>query len=62
MTYTINISVMGSVTRVVIEEDTVGNAGVTACTKAKIKGWRFPVQGAEDPAEVTFSVVFSGST
>jgi hypothetical protein len=62
MTYTINISVMGSVTRVDIEEDTVGNAGVTACTKGKIKGWRFPVQGAEDPAEVTFSVVFSGST
>jgi hypothetical protein len=60
MTYTIEISVMGSVTRVVIEEDTVGSPAVTACTKGKIKGWRFPTQGAEEPAEVTFSVVFSG--
>lgn len=60
MTFTINISVMGSVTKVAIEEDTLGNASVKGCTKGKIKGWRFPIQGAEEPAEVTFSVVFSG--
>ncbi len=61
MTYTIEVSVMGSVTRVAIEEDTVGSPVVTSCTKGKIKGWRFPTQGAEEPAEVTFSVVFSGA-
>ncbi len=58
MTYTIAISTMGNVTSVAIEEDTVGDGSVKACTQAKIKGWRFPQ--AEDSAEVTFSVVFSG--
>jgi hypothetical protein len=62
MTYTISISVMGSVTRVDVEEDTVGSAAVKACTTGKIKGWRFPMQGAEEPADVTFSVVFSGGS
>ena len=61
MSYTIMISVMGTVTRVMIEEDSLGSAGVAACTKAKIKGWRFPMNGADEGAEVTFSVVFSGS-
>jgi len=60
MTYTIAISVMGSVTKVEIEEDTVGSAAVTTCARAKIQGWRFPMDGAEEGAEVTFSVVFSG--
>lgn len=58
MTYTISISTMGNVTSVVIEEDTVGDASVKACTQAKIKGWRFPRQ--EDDGEVTFPVVFTG--
>jgi len=58
MTYTISISKMGSVTSVAIEEDTVGDAKVKGCTKAKIKGWRFGTQ--EDSGEVTFTVVFSG--
>jgi hypothetical protein len=61
MTYTIFISVMGTVTKVVVEEDSLGSAAVTACAKAKIQGWRFPMNGAEEGAEVTFSVVFSGS-
>jgi hypothetical protein len=61
MSFAIMISVMGSVTKVVIEEDTVGSASVSACAKAKIKGWRFPMNGAEEGADVTFSVVFSGS-
>lgn len=60
MTFTIQISVMGSVTSVSIEEDTVGAPAVAACAKAKIQGWRFPSEGAEDTADVTFSVVFSG--
>lgn len=58
MTYTISISTMGNVTSVVIDEDTVGDASVRTCTQAKIKGWRFP--RAEDTAEVTFPVVFTG--
>lgn len=62
MSYTIAISVMGSVTKVDIEEDTVGSAAVASCTRAKIQGWRFPMDGAEEPAEVTFSVVFSGGS
>lgn len=60
MTYTIAISVMGSVTKVDIEEDSVGSAAVSTCARAKIQGWRFPMEGAEEGAEVTFSVVFSG--
>lgn len=59
MTYTIEISVMGNVTRVAVEEDTLGSSSVKSCTTAKIRGWRFPK--AEDSAEVTFKVVFSGS-
>lgn len=62
MTYTISISVMGSVTKVDIEEDTVGSAGVSSCARAKIQGWRFPMDGAEEGAEVTFSVIFSGGS
>ena len=60
MTYTISISVMGSVTKVSIEEDSVGSDSVSSCARAKIQGWRFPMEGAEEGAEVTFSVVFSG--
>ena len=59
MTYTIEISVMGNVTRVAVEEDTLGSGSVKSCTTGKIRGWRFPK--AEDTAEITFSVVFSGS-
>lgn len=58
MSYTISISKMGSVTSVVIEEDTVGDPKVKACTQAKIRGWRFGTQ--EDSGEVNFTVVFSG--
>lgn len=62
MTYTISISVMGTVTTVRVDEDTVRDPSVQSCTVAKIKGWRFPTDGAEEPAEVTFSVVFSGES
>lgn len=61
MSFAIVINVMGSVTSVAIEEDTVGDASVKACAKAKIKGWRFPMNGADEGADVSFSVVFSGS-
>ncbi len=61
LSFAIVINVMGSVTSVEIEEDTLGDAGVKACTKAKIKGWRFPMGDAEEGADVSFSVVFSGS-
>ncbi len=52
----------GTVTSVNADEDTVRDASVTSCTVAKIKGWRFPTEGAEEAAEVTFTVVFSGET
>ena len=61
MTYKIFISVMGTVTKVVIEEDSLGSAAVATCTETTIRGWRFPMNGADEGAEVTFSVVFSGS-
>jgi outer membrane biosynthesis protein TonB len=61
ITYTIAISTVGRVTSVQIEEDTLGDASVRSCTQAKIKGWRFPTAGAEEAAEVTFSVVYSGA-
>ncbi|TPV92573.1 MAG: AgmX/PglI C-terminal domain-containing protein [Myxococcales bacterium FL481] len=59
--YSITVSPMGRVSAVVIEEDTLRNPAVRNCTKAKIKGWRFPADGAEEASEVTFSVVFSGA-
>jgi hypothetical protein len=61
ITYTISISTVGRVTSVEIEGDTLQDASVRSCTKAKIQGWRFPVAGAEEAAEVTFSVVYSGA-
>jgi hypothetical protein len=58
--YTITISVMGTVTDVRINEDTLQDPGVQQCTVAKIKGWRFPTTpGAEQASDVTFNVVFS---
>ncbi|MCA9637455.1 MAG: AgmX/PglI C-terminal domain-containing protein [Myxococcales bacterium] len=62
MTYTITISVMGTVTRVNVDDDTVRDPSVASCTTAKIKGWRFPAEGAEESSEVTFTVVFSGES
>lgn len=61
MTFTIDINIKGKVTKVKVESDSVGDSTVKSCTTSKIKGWRFPVQGAEDSAQVTFSVVFSGA-
>ena len=61
--YTITISVMGTVTDVRIDDDTLQDSGVQACTVAKIKGWRFPTTpGAEQASDVHFSVVFSGGS
>ncbi|MBK8239179.1 MAG: AgmX/PglI C-terminal domain-containing protein [Deltaproteobacteria bacterium] len=60
MSFAISISVMGTVTKVDVEEDSVGSQAVTTCARAKIQGWRFPMDGAEEGADVTFSVVFSG--
>lgn len=62
ITYTITVSTMGRVSAVMIEEDTLGNPAVRDCTKAKIKGWRFPSEGAQESSEVTFNVVFSGAS
>ena len=59
MTYTITINTSGRVSDVDIEVDTVGDASVRSCCVAKIKGWRFLVDG-EESAEVTFSVAFTG--
>ncbi len=59
--YTISINVQGRVTKVDIEEDTVGDASVKTCTIAKIKDWRFIADGAEEGSEVTFSVSFTGA-
>ena len=61
ITYTITISVMGTVTGVQVLDDSLQDDGVKTCTVAKIKGWRFPTTpGAEASSDVTFSVVFSG--
>lgn len=61
--YTITISVMGTVTDVRIDEDSLQDSGVQTCTVAKIKGWRFPTTpGAEQASDVHFSVVFSGGS
>jgi hypothetical protein len=60
--YTITISVMGTVTSVIVQDDSLQDEGVKTCTVNKIKGWRFPTTpGAEASSDVTFSVVFSGS-
>lgn len=63
ISYTITISVMGTVTDVRVDEDTLQDSGVQTCTVAKIKGWRFPTTpGAEQASDVYFSVVFSGGS
>ena len=62
MSFTIEIAVVGRVTRVDIEQDTVGDPGVKGCVTAKIRSWRFPVEDAEEPSEVSFSVVFEGGS
>lgn len=63
ISYTITISVMGTVTDVRVNEDSLQDAGVQQCTVAKIKGWRFPTTpGAEQASDVSFSVVFSGGS
>lgn len=61
MSYTITINTSGRVTDVKIESDSVGDGSVKSCTIAKIKGWRFFVEGAEESAEVTFSVNYTGN-
>jgi hypothetical protein len=61
MSYTITINPQGRVTGVDVEEDTINDASVKSCTVAKIKGWRFFSEGAEESSEVTFSVSFTGS-
>ena len=59
ISFTITISARGRVVKVAVEQNTLGDSATLSCCKAKIKGWRFPVEGAEDSSEVTFSVVFS---
>jgi hypothetical protein len=61
-TYTIAVSVMGNVTSLSIDDDSLGSPAVSACAKAKIQGWRFPMEGATESAEVTFTVVYSGGS
>ncbi len=61
MSYTITINPQGRVTDVDVEEDTINDSSVKSCTIAKIKGWRFFSEGAEESSEVTFSVSFTGS-
>ena len=53
----------GEITRqgTTAEKNTVGDASVRSCTTAKIKGWRFLSEGAEESSEVTFSVSFTGN-
>ena len=59
ISFTITISTTGRVVKVSVEQDTLGDSVTLSCCKSKIKGWRFPIEGAEDQSEVTFSVVFS---
>lgn len=61
MSFVVAVDTKGRVTSVVIEEDTMGKAGVKTCVKAKIEGWRFPMKGADEGADVSFSVEFPGS-
>lgn len=61
MSYTITINPSGRVTKVEVEVDSVGDSSVRSCTIAKIKGWRFFAEGAEESSEVTFSVSFTGA-
>ena len=42
-----------------LEDDTLGDPGVAECTNMRIRGWRFPSEGAEEPSDLSFSVVYS---
>jgi hypothetical protein len=57
MTYTIDVSPAGVVTRVYIEGDTTGDEELRACASATIAQWRFPASQAS--ATVTFHVVYT---
>ena len=58
MSISFDIAVIGRVTGVHIDKDMVGDAALRACVEAKVKSWRFPVEGAEEPSEISSSVVF----
>ncbi len=60
MSFTITISTMGTVTNVEVEDDGLGDATVRTCVVGKIKGWRFPTEGADESSDVSFTAVFSG--
>ncbi len=58
--YAIVIAVDGTVRSVEVEHDASLSRDVIECTKEKILGWVFPMNGATTGADVSFSVVFSG--
>jgi tetratricopeptide (TPR) repeat protein len=55
--YTVQILATGRVTGVAIDDDTLGDTKVAACTKAKIMGWQLPA--SEDGGEASFTVAFA---
>jgi hypothetical protein len=60
LTMRISINTMGRVTGIEFDDDTVGDAGVAACTKRQAGRWRFPPPD-EGIAEVSVPLIFKAS-
>lgn len=59
--YRIVVALDGTVPIVEATHDPSLTRDVIDCTKEKIRGWVFPMEGARESADVRFSVVLSGS-
>jgi outer membrane biosynthesis protein TonB len=57
----LTINKLGKVTRVEIDQDTVGDSAVTSCIKSYCKRWRFPPPSDGDTVDVSFAVGFQAS-
>lgn len=57
MTYAMQIGIMGNVTSVVLEKDTMGNKSMDACIQSKVKQWRF--MRAKESTEAVFTLQFT---
>lgn len=61
LSYRVLIARSGVVTRATIEQNTGLPAAVARCTVSAIESWTFPMAGATEGVDVSFSILFSGS-
>jgi TonB family protein len=62
MTLALEVDPRGRVSRVTIEEDSLGHPAIEACVRRRIAAWHFPTQGGNEAIEVRFRVQFAGGS